>query len=96
MVSEVARIRAPTEELVDGSRQARRESGPNGRSRGRNSESMRTQQRGVCWKGVQGPAGTGGPRVQSGEAKISLQTSDIRVKTSDITDGLRRELKIIC
>ena len=48
MVSEVARIRAPREELVDGGRQVRGESGPNGRSRGRNSESMRTQQRGVC------------------------------------------------
>lgn len=52
MVSEVAPIKAPKEELVDGSRQVRRESGLNGRSRGRNSESMRIQQRGVCWKGV--------------------------------------------
>lgn len=34
-------------------------------------------------------SGTGGPRVVSGEAKVSLQTSDM-------TDGLRRELKIIC
>lgn len=41
-------------------------------------------------------SGTGGPRVLSGEAKVSLQTSDMMVKTSDITDRLRRELKIIC
>lgn len=34
-------------------------------------------------------SGTGGPRVLSGEAKVSLQISDM-------TDGLRRELKIIC
>lgn len=41
-------------------------------------------------------SGTGGPQVQSGEVQVSLQTSDIMVETSDITDGLRRELKITC
>ena len=41
-------------------------------------------------------SGTGKPQVPSREAKVSLQTSDITVKTSDIMDGLRRELKIIC
>lgn len=52
MVARAAPARAPREELVGESRQAGRERGPNGRSRGRNSERMRAQQREGCREGV--------------------------------------------
>lgn len=79
MVSEEAPVGAPREELVDGSRQVRKERGPNSRSRGRNSESMRTQQRGVCWKGVQGPAGS--QEREGHECKVGRRRSHFRHQT---------------
>lgn len=79
MVSEVAPIRGPREELVDGSRQVRRESGPNSRSRGRNSESMRTRQRGACWQGVQGPGGS--RELEGHKCKVGRCKSHFRHQT---------------
>ena len=49
---EQPRREPPREELVGESRQAGRERGPNGRSRGRKSERVRAQQREGCGEGV--------------------------------------------